>query len=144
MLNNQGYISIISLLVMSIILISAIFLIYTSKLEYIILNSSKNSIQASYLAESKIYMVLNKEEYYYEQLLPRIQRFLKYGRLTPTYDYRIRIGNSDLIEGDNNVNIDISFSDDIRFMELKTYSIFNGIKRFARAKITLLNEFFDM
>ena len=41
MLKNQGFISVISLLIMSIILISALSLSYISKLEYLILNSSK-------------------------------------------------------------------------------------------------------
>ena len=120
MLNNQGFISIIVLLVMTIIIISAAVLAYTWNLEYLILNSSKNAIQASYLAESKIYMVLNKEEYFYLKLLPRIERYLKYGRLTPIYDYKIQIDKKDLIEGDQNKNIEISFSNDKRFMELKT------------------------
>jgi hypothetical protein len=144
MLNNQGFISIIVLLVMTIIIISAAVLAYTWNLEYLILNSSKNAIQASYLAESKIYMVLNKEEYFYLKLLPRIERYLKYGRLTPIYDYKIQIDKKDLIEGDQNKNIEISFSNDKRFMELKTHSTYDGIKKQAIAKTKLLNQFFDM
>ena len=60
MFNNHGFVSIISLFVMAIILVSSVFLIYVSKLEYIILNSGRNGMQANYLAESKIYSVLNK------------------------------------------------------------------------------------
>lgn len=147
MSNNQGFISIISLLAMAIILISALFLIYTSNLEYLILNSSKNSIQASYLAESKIYMILNKEEYYYAQLLPRIERYLIYEKLGNSSDYKIYVNNEDLIEKDKNNKIDISFlleDGNRRFMELETYSTYNGIKKNVAAKMTLINEFFDM
>ncbi len=141
--NNQGFIYIISLLVMTIILISAVFLTYTWNLEYSILNSGKNAIQASYLAESKIYLALNKEEYYH-QLLSRINRYLKHGTLISKDDYHLWIYDEDLIEGDSNKNIDISFSDDRRFMELKTHSTYNGIKKQAIARISLLNKFFDM
>lgn len=144
MLNNQGFVSIIALLVMSIILISSISLITSSKLEYIILNSNNKSIQANYFAEGKINMALCDEKYYYSQTEPRIRNMLRYGRIGTNYDYKIRIDNEDLIEGDSNKNIDISFSDDKRIMELKTFSSYDKIKKEVVAKVRMVNEFFDM
>ena len=145
-MKNQGFISIISLLVMAIILISSLFLIYTSKLEYLILNSSRNNIQAYYAAESKIYMVLNNEDYYYNQLLPRMETYFKYGRIGGIYDNKIRIDNEDLISGDNNGIIKIRFFTENRrrILELKTSSSCCGITKNLVSKITMLNDFFEM
>lgn len=58
---NRGFISANALFIMMIILISALFLIYTYNQEYLIINSSKNNIQTYYLAESKIHLVLKKK-----------------------------------------------------------------------------------
>jgi len=33
--------------------------------------------------------------------MPRVERFIKYGRITPNYDTRIILNKDDLIDGDN-------------------------------------------
>ncbi|MCF6465629.1 hypothetical protein [Clostridium sp. Cult2] len=143
---DKGFISINALFIMVITLISALFLIYTSNQEYLIINSSKNNIQAYYLAESKIHMVLNKEEYYYGQLLPRIETYLKYGRLGPTYDGKISLDNKDLFEDDNNNIVNLSFAEENkrRILEFKTSSTYFGISKNILAKMTIINDLFEM
>lgn len=146
MLKNQGFISVISLLIMSIILIFALSLSYISKLEYLILNSSKDNIQAYYAAEGKIYMVLNKEKHYYDQLLSRIERYIKLGRSGDPYDYKIIIDDEDLIEGDRIDNVKVRFfmENSKRILELEAPSSYNGITKKLVAKIIILNDFFEM
>ncbi|CCQ95986.1 hypothetical protein CULT_340031 [[Clostridium] ultunense Esp] len=146
MINDKGFITIVALFTMAIILISALFLIYTSNMEYLIVISSQNNIQAYYLAESKIHMVLGKEEYYYGQLVPRIETYLKYGRLGKFYDRRIILDNKDLFEGDNNDIIKVGFAEENnrRILELETYSTYSGISKNVLAKTTMINDFFEM
>ena len=145
MLKNQGFISVISLLIMSIILISALSLSYISNLEYLILNSSKNNIQAFYAAESKIYMVLNKEKPYYDQLLSRIERYIKLGRSGKPYDYEIIIDDEDLIEGDRIDKVKLRFfiENNRKILELESSSSYGKIAKKLIAKITILNDFFE-
>ncbi|MCF6460079.1 hypothetical protein [Clostridium sp. Cult3] len=143
---NKGFISILALLVMATILVSSLFLSYSSNLEYMILNSSKNNTQAFYLAEGKILMVLNKDKYYKDMLLPRLEEYLKKGRIADPDKKIIILDDEDMIEGDNYNRINLSFSkeDNRRLIELQTQAIYNNIKRKAIAKLTIINEIFEM
>lgn len=145
MVNDKGYITIIALFIMTIILISALFLIYTSSMEYLIVNSSHKNIQTFYLAEGKIHMVLKKEEYYYEQLMPRMETYIKYGRLGKSFNKKITIDNKDLFEDDNNniVNIDFAEENHRRVIEMKTHSTYSGITQKVIAKMTMINDIFE-
>lgn len=144
--NNKGFISIISLLVMWIIIISSLFLIHVSNLDYLILNSSKNSMQSYYLGESKILKVLYQDYYYHEELLPRIRTYLKYGYLGKNYSYKIRLDKKDLAKGDKHQDIDISFSieDSRRLLILNTKSFFNNITKEIQAKVNIIKDFYEM
>ncbi len=145
MVNDKGYITIIALFIMTIIFISALFLIYTSSMEYLIVNSSHKNIQAFYLAEGKIHTVLKKEEYYYEQLMPRMETYIKYGRLGKSFNKKITIDNKDLFEDDNNniVNIDFAEENHRRVIEMKTHSTYSGITQKVIAKMTMINDIFE-
>ena len=55
-------------------------------------------MQANYLAESKIYSVLNKEEYYDDWIIPMVKDYLRLGRVNDDY-LTIRLDNKDLLEG---------------------------------------------
>ncbi|WP_317922469.1 hypothetical protein [Tepidimicrobium xylanilyticum] len=130
---------------MFIMLISALFLLYLSNIEYFIVNSSLNSIQAFYLSEGKINMVLKDEKYYKEQLLPRIETFIRLGRITPIYDRNILIDSEDLFKGDSNKIVTVNFKkEDRMIMELETYSVCNNVKQDISAKLTIINDFFEM
>ncbi|HSH36403.1 hypothetical protein [Schnuerera sp.] len=145
MVEDKGFISIIALFTMSIILISSLFLIYTSNLEYLIVNSSQNNIQAYYLAESKIHIVLNKDEYYYDQLMPKIKKYIRYGRIGGTSNRRIILDNKDLYKEDNNNIVKLNFiEDNRRYLELETYSTYSGIKKNVIVRTTIINDLFEM
>lgn len=145
MFKNQGFVSVVSLLTMSIILVSALSLTYIFNLEYLILNSSKNNIQTYYAAESKIYMVLNKQKYY-NQLLSRIERYIKLGRSGEPYDYKIVVDDKDVIEGDRIDNVKLRFfvENNRKILELESSSSYNQITKKLIAKLTILNDFFEM
>lgn len=146
MRGNKAFISITALLIMGIILISSVFLLYISKLEYLILNSNKNSIQSYYLGEGKIYKVLYQDKYYFDEVLPRIETYLKYGALGKYYSPRIKLEYEDLVDGDNYRNIDTSFivEENRRLMVLDTKSNFNGIDKAIQAKVNIIKDFYEM
>lgn len=144
-IKNRGSISIISLLVMSMMFISALFLVYLSNMEYFIVNSSLDSIQAYYLSEGKIDMLLRDKKYYEKELLPRIETYIRYGRITPTYSKHVLLDSEDLYKGDSNKIITVNFSTDDRMgMELETYSTFNNIRQDIKAQLTIINDFFEL
>lgn len=76
MSENKGYITIISLFVMAILMFMGIFLLYLSYLERMIVNSAIQADQCFYSGEGKIYLCLNDERYYKEEILPRIKHYL--------------------------------------------------------------------
>ena len=145
-INENGSTTIFAILVMTIILISALFLIYTSNIEYLIVNYSHNNIQAYYMAEGKIYTTLKKEEYYIQQLMPRIETYIKTGRLGKKYDNKIILDTKDLFEGDDNnvVYIDFTEDDNRRILEMKTSSTNSGITQRIVARMTMINDIFEM
>ena len=146
MRGNKAFISITALLIMGIILTSSVFLLYISKLEYLILNSNKNSIQSYYLGEGKIYKVLYQDKYYLNEVLPRIETYLKYGALGKYYSPRIKLEYKDLEDGDNYRNIDMSFivEENRRTMVLDTEANFNGIDKVIQAKVNIIKDFYEM
>ncbi|NLJ78035.1 MAG: hypothetical protein GX329_01600 [Tissierellia bacterium] len=139
---NRGFVVINSLLVMSIILIFSSFLFYMANMEYLILGSSQDSVQVYYLAESKIYTVLNME-YYHDLLSLRIEEFLKTG----IFDTRpIDIRTQDLLMEDGNRKVDLAFDieDDRRILKLTTFSEYNGIRHNLMSKLYILNDFYEL
>lgn len=142
MFKNKGFISIFSLLIMTIILIASLYLMKISKIGYLITNSNKNKIQSYYTAESKVYMILNKEQYY-NQLLLEIEEYLKMGMF---WSFKIHLDKEVL-------GIDNKFEDvDGRFamennrllVELKTKGSYNNINSVLLSKITVLNKFYEL
>lgn len=147
MKDDNGLITILVLLIMTVVLTSALFLIYTYYLEYKIANSSENSIQSSYIADSKIKLVLYDEKYYYNELLPRINRYIQYGWI-PSYNVKIILDSKDLVEGDKYNAVYTYFSKDDESgklcLELSTSAVYKKIRKEAIAKYLLINEFFEM
>ena len=144
--NKKGFISIMALLIMGIILISSSFLVYTSKMEYLIINSNKNNLQSYYLSEGKIYKLLYQNEYYYNEILPRIKTYLKYGYLGEYYSNRIRMDEKDLIKGDTHKIVYTSFleEDNRKIMTFKTNSIVNGSTKEVFAKVNIIKDFYEL
>lgn len=142
---NQGFITIMSLLAMGIMLTFSLFLIYMSNMEYIIISSSKDNIQAYYSAESKIYMVLDMDEYY-DLLLAKVKQYLRTGRIANYEDRIIEIEDEHLLEGDKNNKLSLEFDieDNRRILELSTSGSCNKITNHLMAKIYLLNDFYEM
>lgn len=144
--SNEGFVTIMALIVTSIMIIFAFYVLNTLEFNRLIINAIENSIQANYSAESKLYLLLNKDEYYHEQLMPRIERFVKYGRITPHYDARIILNKDDLIVGDNNNVIKLNFTpkNNRQCLELIIDSNKNNIAKSLIVELFLVNELFEM
>lgn len=144
--DNKGFITIMSLIIMTIILISTLYLMYTYSLEYMIINSTINSIQSSYLSESKLYLVLNENKYY-NKFIPSIEKFIKDYNITSIRNISVSLDQDDLIEGDtyNKVTANIFHDYDGRIiLELNTKSTQNKITKEVVAKVTVLNELYEL
>ena len=143
---NKAFISITALLVMAIILTSSLFLLYISKMEYLILNIKNNSIQSYYLGEGKIYKILYQDKYYYNEVLPRIEAYLKYGSFARYYSPKIKLEYEDLEYGDSYRNVNISFiiEENRRVMVLDTKSKFSDIDKGIQAKVNIIKDFYEM
>lgn len=142
---NKGFITVFSLLAMMIILIFSMFLNYISKMEYMIMNSSQNNVQAFYLLEGKILMAINDPKYFDNIILPGAKEYLKYGRNTEDKKYII-LDDEDLMEGDNDNKIDLFFhkEENRRKLKLQAQTSYNKIKRKADANLTIVNEIFEI
>ena len=90
-------------------------------------------------------MILNKQKYY-DQLFSRIERYIELGRSGEPYDYKIVIDDEDIIEGDRIDNVKVRFyiENNRRIMELESSSSYNSIIKKLIAKMTILNDFFEM
>lgn len=131
---------------MVIILILSTYLLHISNLEYVILGSKDKSIQNYYLAEGKIYRLLYQDKYYKNEVLPRIERYLRLGSLGTAYSPEIKLDGEDLIGGDNYGKVTMGFSveEDRRLMVLDTKSNFQGITRAIRAKVYIIKDIYEM
>lgn len=146
MIQNRGFITIMSLIIMAIILIFFLYLIYTFSLEYMITNSIINSIQSGYFSESKIYLVLNSEKYY-NKIMPYVVKFVKDIYNTRLENIRINLNKEDLLDGDpyNLVSINIFHDYDGRIvLEISTESTYERITKQVISKITVIKDFFEL
>lgn len=145
MKTRKAYISVIALLVMSVLMIMTLYLIHTTKLEYLILNSSRNNTQSFYQSEGKIYMSIYDEKYYYKQLYPIITDYFRTYPLQ-TLSKDIIIDNEDLEYGDmiSKVKVNIIEKDGKRLLNLIAESDCRGIKTSVKSSISLFNEFFEI
>lgn len=143
---KNGFISIIVLLVMSIIVIYAFYLLSTLEIDYLMVDATLNSIQAYYASESKVYLLLNKDDYYNDQLLPIIKRYIKYGWIGSGYDTKFIIDKEDLIDGDNKniIKFDFPVGNDRRILELTVDSNIKNINKRLIAELYIINEIFEM
>lgn len=146
MKDNNGFITIMALAIMSIILISSLYLMYTYSLEYMIVTSTVNSIQSYYFPEGKVYLILNQSKYL-NAIMPRINQFVKDIYIKIIKGISIYLDKEDLAEDDsNNVALANIYHDyDGRIiLELKTKSTFNNINREVVSKITVINDLFEL
>lgn len=144
MKNNNGMISVYALITMSVVISVVVFIVYSYSMEFQLVSSSQKNIQTNYISDSKIKLVLNDDEYYNDQLLPRIKRYIQYGWITT--NLRITLDEKDLAEEDPYNIVYTYFSEDKLTgeitLELNTSALYKQIKKDISAKYTLINEFF--
>lgn len=144
MKTRKAYISIIALLIMSVLMIMTLYLIYSAKLEYLILDSSNSNTQSYYQSEGKIYMSIYDEKYYSTQLYPILTEYFR------TYPLQIQpkditIDNEDLEYGDmmNKVKVSIVEKNSQKQLNLTAESDCKGIKTIATSSISIINNLFE-
>lgn len=138
---RKGYISVISLIIMSVLMIMALYLGYITVLEYFILDSTSNNTQAFYYSEGKIHMSLLEEKYYSNQLYPMLEDHFR-SLPFPTFPKDIIIDNEDLGQGDdiNKVKVIITAKDGRKMLKLTSVSNHKGVKSEVISSISLFNE----
>ncbi len=146
MLNDKGFLSLIAIFVTSIVLVIAVFIIYLSHMNNLIINSSINGKQAFYLAESKIQLCLNEEKYYKYEMKPRLEYFLTHDNLKK-YEGGdiICINNNDLNAEDsiNEINVEFLKEENGLKAQLTTSSVYKGITQKILAIVNILNPFYE-
>jgi len=130
------------LIIMTIVLIMASYLGYTTKLEHLILVSTNNELQSYYLTEGKILMSLYGD-YYDKSLHPIILDTFRNNSFKNIKSFAIN--KSDLNESDNYENVSVSFADldNKKSIVLKTEAEYRGRKTNMVATGTLVNDFFE-
>ena len=145
MKKREGFISIISLIIMSVLFIMVLYLLCTAELTCRILSSTISKNQSYYQSEGKLYMSIYDEKYYKNQLYPSIvSEFRKIG--PKIKDHKLLIDQNDLELGDNLEKINISFFDeDDKFkLKLVAESNFNNTNTSVTSILTLVNEIFEI
>ncbi|WP_313232364.1 hypothetical protein [Tissierella praeacuta] len=140
-----GFISVVCLIVMCVLMVMVLYLEYITGLENLILNSAINNIQSYYLSEGKIYMILNEDKYYHNQLYPILVEYFKtmpYSK--PPRDIIIEKEDLDLGDRLDKVVVDIIDRENKKDLRLKAKSNFNGLKTILKSDIKLFNEVVEM
>lgn len=139
---NDGFISLMVLIIMAIVLIMASYLGYTTKLEHLILVSTINELQSYYLTEGKILMSIYGD-YYDTSLHPIILNAFRNNSFKGIKNFAI--DKSDLNESDNLRNVSVSFEDvnNKKSIVLKTEAEYRGRKTNMVATGTLVNDLFE-
>ena len=143
MKNNQGFISILCLILLGLVIVIGISVEYSSMLRSKSLSASNHSLQSYYLAEGKIYMSLYEDEYYKNQLYVNIGEFFKKYPFS-TSPKNIRIKQEDLMKEDSedSVAINIMDTDSLKEIQLVAKSNYNKITSKVIAQGKIFNELF--
>lgn len=144
MKKKNGFISIISLIIMGVLHIMVLYLLCTTKLGYKILGATINKNQSYYQSEGKLYMSVYDDKYYENQLYPSIlKEFRKEG--PKIKNHKLVIDINDLEPGDNLERIKMSFIDEKERFKLKLLaeSNFNNTNTAVTSIISLVNEIFE-
>lgn len=145
-MNRQGSVTILALIIMTVILINAAYLIYITKIESIMTVNSKDKIQSYYLAESKINKVFYDDKYYLNYIYPVIKEKLQNMSIN---SFKIYIDDVDMDKEDKENYITCSFtnytSTDLkRYIVLETNSEYKGIETSMKAYGPIVNDLYEL
>jgi len=140
---DDGFISLMVLIIMSIILISSTYLGYTIKLENLILVSTNNEIQSYYLSEGKILMSFY-DHYYEDSLYPIILKAFRNNNFKDIQEFSLE--DADLGKDDSFNKVLVSFEDidHRKSVIIKTEAEYKGRKTKMLASASLVNGLFEM
>ncbi len=142
---KNGFISIVSLIVMSIVLTMSLYLVNISKMEHLIINAGNNKSRSYYQAENKIYLSLYDDKYYINQLYLKLIYIFRNNRFGIESN-RVILDDDDLELEDNIKDVWFKFIDEDKRikMNLTTSSIVNGIKSKLTSSGTVVSDLFEI
>lgn len=142
---KKGFISIVTIIVMSILLAMSLHLVTISGMEHLILSAGNKKTQSYYQAEDKIYLALCDDKYYSNQLNKHLIDFFRSEKLN-TKAKKILINENDLNFGDRNKDVFLEFvydKDDKVNMNLLATSDIKGISSLVKSSGPVVNELFE-
>lgn len=147
MKNRRGYILVFSLIIGSIIMFLAIYLLYSSTLDNQIINTCIKNIQASYNAEDKINLCFGYKKYFDDDLIPRLKHYIKYKRFSNHINKnKIVLDKKDLETWDslNILDLEIFRENGILKGSIKANSCYQNVNKTAIAVFNVINPIYNV
>lgn len=147
MFNNKGFMSLIAIFVTTIVLIIAVTIIELSHMNALATNASINGKQAFYLAEGKIHLCMYKNEYYKNEVIPRLRHYMLHGNLKEYKEGNVININQKYLNNEdsgNKVNIEF-FKEDKRLKaKLIASSKYREIYQKVVGVFYMINKYYEM
>lgn len=143
--NNKGFVMVLILIVSSIIMTLATYLIFTSSLNNQIINTSINNLQVTYRTEDKINICFNMHEYYEDDLIPRLKHFIRYSKFSNHPNKNIiYLKEKDLEEGDhiNTLSLDVFRENGILKGSLESESMYENLSKKSYGVFNIINPIY--
>gem|GEM_PF-4232163 len=133
--DNKGSIIVFSLILGSVIMTLATYLLYSSSLDNQIINTSINNIQASYIAEDKINLYFGDKKYC-DDLIYNLKYYIKYNKLC-NHMYK----NKSIF---NKNNLEIFREDGILKGSIKANSCYGNVNKTAVCIFNIINPIYNV
>lgn len=118
-MNNKGFMTLTSIFVTAIVLIVAVSIITLTHMNFLTTNAFIKGKKVFYQAEGKLYLCMYKDKYFYNEVIPRMEHYMKYGNLKAYEGGNvIELDEEDLSPGDliKKINVELFYEDE----EIKT------------------------
>lgn len=146
-LNNKGYCLLISVYIFLMIFIMTMALLDISLKNHTIVDSDIMSTQSYYLAENKCYLCYYDEKYFNNEIMPRIEYYLRSNRLIDyKYGNSFKIDESDLMDGDNERKVIIQIIKDENselVVNINTGSNYKGFRKSVQLNFSPINPIYE-
>jgi len=145
-MKRNGFIFIVTLIVMSAVMVSAFYVLHLTKMQVMIAGTSKNKIQSYLFAETKINRILYDEKYSESILYTAIENYLKYPSGAIYKKAKFTLDEDDVEDNDTIKSINCRFyeNENKKFMELTTGSTYLGNNYNLKAYGPIVEDIFEI
>lgn len=142
---EEGFLTVIALLVSTLVSILLVYLLYISQTGSLVINSNRNDIQAYYILEGKFLKIFTYDKYYNDEILARAKLYVRTGRTLP-YDPFFMIDEEDLEEGDTLRGVEISYEtvENRRVMDIRIKTNFANHGISMKTRLHMVNKFYEL